>query len=382
MFDHIIYYVHPVSSKSEEFTLGVEEEYQIIHPETRELRSRVQAILPQAQAVLGDQVTPELYRSQIEIGTAVCHQLTQVRQELSHLRRQVIAAADKEGSLIAASGTHPFSHWDEQKLTAKKRYAEIATSYQQLAREQLIFGCHVHVGIPNRELAIQVMNRSRPWLASLLALACNSPFWLGTDTGYASFRTEIWGRWPTAGIPQTFNSWAEYESVIAQLVAVGTISDASKIYWDVRPSSHYNTLEFRVTDVCLTVDEAVMIAGLIRALARTCADEAERFVDSSPVRPEVLRAAHWQAARFGLDDALIDTSAGRSVPARELIEKLLTFVRPALEEYGEWEEVSQLVKAVLKHGTGATRQRKAFAKNENLQDVVDLIVAETAKEGK
>lgn len=369
-----------MSSQSNDFTIGVEEEYQIIHPNTRELRSRVQAILPQAQAVLGDQVTPELYRSQIEIGTAVCQQLTQVRQELSHLRRQVIVAADKEGSRIAASGTHPFSHWDEQKLTAKKRYAEIAASYQQLAREQLIFGCHVHVGIPNRELAIQVMNRARPWLASLLALASNSPFWLGVDTGYASFRTEIWGRWPTAGVPQVFNSWAEYEGVIEQLMAVGAISDASKIYWDIRPSSHYNTLEFRVTDVCLTVDEAVMIAGLIRALARTCADEAERFVEFKPVRPEVLRAAHWQAARFGLDTELIDTLAGRAVPARALIDTLLAFVRPALEEYGEWEEVNRLVKAVFRGGTGAARQRKAYAKSENLQDVVDLLVAETAKE--
>lgn len=365
-------------SKSEEFTIGVEEEYQIIHPDTRELRSRVQAILPQAQAVLGDQVTPELYRSQIEIGTAVCHQLTEVRQELSHLRRQVIAAAEHEGSLIGASGTHPFSHWDQQKLTAKKRYAEIADSYQQLAREQLIFGCHVHVGMPNRELAIQVMNRSRPWLASLLALSTNSPYWLGVDTGYASFRTEVWGRWPTAGVPQVFNSWSDYEQLVAQLVAVGSISDASKLYWDVRPSSHYSTLEFRVTDVCLTVDEAVMVAGLIRALARTCADQAERFVEVKSVRPEILQVAHWQAARFGLDDELIDPSAGRAVPARERIDKLLTFVRPALEEYGEWDEVSHLVKTVLRRGTGAARQRQAFAKQESLQDVVDLIVAETA----
>ena len=369
-----------MSDKSNDFTIGVEEEYQIIHPDTRALRSRVQAILPQAQAVLGDQVTPELYRSQIEIGTAVCDGLAQVRQELTHLRRQVIAAAEQEGSRIAAAGTHPFSHWDEQKLTPKKRYAEIAASYQQLAREQLIFGCHVHVGIANRELAIQVMNRVRPWLASLLALACNSPFWLGVDTGYASFRTELWGRWPTAGVPQTFNSWSEYEHLIGQLVAVGGISDASKIYWDVRPSSHYSTLEFRVTDVCLTVDEAVMIAGLIRALARTCADEAGRFVERNPIRPEVLRAAHWQAARFGLDDQLIDTEAGQAVPARTMIDKLVTFVRPVLEEYGEWDEVSQLVKTVLRRGTGAARQRKAYAKNERLEDVVDLIVAETANQ--
>ncbi|MBC3787544.1 carboxylate-amine ligase [Spirosoma utsteinense] len=368
-----------MSTNGDDFTIGVEEEYQIIHPDTRELRSRVQAILPQAKAVLGDQVTPELYRSQIEIGTSICQTITQVREQLVHLRREVILAAEKEGSRIAASGTHPFSHWNEQKLTVRKRYADIATSYQQLAREQLIFGCHVHVGIANRELAIQVMNRSRPWLASLLALSANSPFWLGVDTGYASYRTQVWGRWPTAGVPQVFGSLAEYEDVVNQLVATGIIDDASKLYWDMRPSTHYNTLEYRVTDVCLTVDEAVLVAGLIRALAKTCAMQAEQFVPVAPIRSEVLRAAHWQASRFGLDGQLIDTTEGRAVPAGTLINKLLTFVRPALEEFGEWYEISGLVKAVLKNGTGAARQREAFAKQESLEDVVDLLVAETAK---
>ena len=369
-----------MATKSEEFTIGVEEEYQIVHPETRELRSRIHAILPQAKAALGDQVTPELYRSQIEIGTAVCQTLTEVRQELTHLRRHVIEAAEAEGSRIVAAGTHPFSHWEDQKITAKKRYEQIATSYQQLAREQLIFGCHVHVGIPNRELAIQVMNRSRPWLASLLALACNSPFWLGVDTGYASFRTELWGRWPTTGVPQVFDSWSEYERVVTELIAIGSIDEASKIYWDIRPSSHYNTLEFRVSDVCPTVDEAVMLAGIIRALARTCADEAERFVEIRHVRPEIIRAAHWQAARFGLEQNLIDTSTNQAIPARALIDKLLTYVRPALEEYGEWDEISTLVKATFKRGNGATRQRKAYTKRERLEDVVDFMIAETAKD--
>ncbi|GAB3492982.1 carboxylate-amine ligase [Spirosoma knui] len=369
-----------MATKSEEFTIGVEEEYQIIHPDTRELRSRVQAILPKAQATLGDQVTPELYRSQIEIGTSICHTVSDVRQELTHLRRHVIEAAEKEGSRIVAAGTHPFSHWENQKITAKKRYEQLATSYQQLAREQLIFGCHVHVGIPNREMAIQVMNRSRPWLASLLALASNSPFWLGVDTGYASFRTELWGRWPTTGVPQVFESWSEYERVVGELIATGIIDEASKIYWDIRPSSHYNTLEFRVSDVCLTVDEAVLLAGLIRALARTCADEAERFVEIRHVRPEILRAAHWQAARFGLEQNLIDTSSSQAIPARAMIDKLLAYVRPALEEYGEWDEVSALVRALFKRGNGATRQRKEYAKRESLEDVVDFMIAETAKD--
>ncbi|WP_234734426.1 carboxylate-amine ligase [Tellurirhabdus bombi] len=365
--------------RQEDFTIGVEEEYQIIHPQTRELRSRAQAILPQAKAAVGDQVTAELYRSQIEIGTPICHTLAEVRQELVHLRRQIIEAARQQGSQIVAGGTHPFSHWEDQKLTRRVRYIEMETSYQQLVREQLIFGYHVHVGIANREIAIQVMNRVRPWLASLLALASNSPFWLGTDTGYTSFRTEIWGRWPMAGNPHVFSSWSEYERLVEDLVKMGSISDGSKIYWDVRPSAHYDTLEFRVTDVCLTIDEAVLIAGLVRALARTCAQEAEEHVEINHVRPEILRAAKWQAARFGLEGDLIDTTGGAAIPARDLIDKLLAYVQPALEAYGEWPEIVRLTDQVFKQGTGAARQRAVYAQHENFEEVVDFMVAETAK---
>ena len=365
---------------TDDFTLGVEEEYQITHPETRELRSRAQRILPDARAAVGDRVTPELYLSQIEIGTPVCRALSDVRAEIARLRGEVIAAAERQGSRIAAAGTHPFSHWENQRVTPKERYLSIATDYQQLAREQLIFGCHVHVGISNRELAIQVMNRARPWLAPLLALAANSPFWLGADTGYASFRTEIWRRWPMSGTPQVFRSRSEYDRLVADLVATGSISDATKIYWDVRPSARFETLEFRITDVCLTVDEAVMVAGLSRALARTCASEAERCVEIRHVRPEVLRAAKWRAARFGLEGELIDPQEGRAVPAAEMVGKFLEYVRAALEEHGEWEEVSALVREVLEKGTGAARQREAYARGgEDLKPVVDFTVAETAR---
>ena len=234
---------------NEPFTIGVEEEYQIVHPATRELRSRAQLILPEANAVLGDEVTPELYQSQIEIATPICHTLADVRAALVRLRGEVIAAAEKYGNRIAAAGTHPFSHWEDQQLTTKARYRGIAAEYQQLASEHLIFGCHVHVGISDREAAIQVMNRARVWLAPLLALAANSPFWLGVDTGYASFRTAIWRRWPMAGTPQIFASRADYDALIDTLVQTGSVSDATKIYWDVRPSAHFETLEFRVTDV-------------------------------------------------------------------------------------------------------------------------------------
>ncbi|HKP71707.1 MAG TPA: carboxylate-amine ligase [Pyrinomonadaceae bacterium] len=366
-------------SDTEQFTIGVEEEYQIVHRETRELRSRALRILPEAKAAVGDSVTPELFLSQIEIGTKVCDTLKDVRAELTLLRREVIAAAGRDGNSIAAAGTHPFSHWEDQELTPKRRYRGIAEEYEQLAREQLIYGCHVHVGINDREAAIQVMNRARLWLAPLLALAANSPYWLGWDTGYASFRTAIWRRWPMSGTPELFRSRAEYDALVAALVATGSVSDGTKIYWDVRPSARFETLEYRVTDVCMTVDEAVMVAGLVRALTRTCHAEVMHDEPLHDVRPELLRAAKWRAARYGLDADLIDVTAGRAVPAAEMIERLLAHLRPALEADGDWEEVSAITRYTLARGNGATRQRQAFARADSFEDVVDLIVAETAK---
>jgi glutamate---cysteine ligase / carboxylate-amine ligase len=364
---------------AEEFTVGVEEEYQIVHAATRELRPRSASVLPEARSKVGDNVQPELYLSQIEIGTPVCRNLSEVRAEIVRLRREVIRAAESDGNCIAAAGTHPFSHWEDQQLTPRVRYVGIAEDYQQLAREHLIFGCHVHVGIRDREAAIRVMNRTRPWLPLMLALAANSPFWLGADTGYASFRTEIWRRWPMAGTPHVFGSRAEYDALVEALVASGGITDATKIYWDVRPSARFETLEFRVTDVCMTVDEAVMVAGLARALARTCYAQAERDEPFAHARPELLRAAKWRAARHGLDAELVDPEAGVLVPAREAVEKFLAFLRRSLEEQGEWDEVSSLVRDTLGRGTGASRQRAAYERNGSLEDVVDLIVGQTAE---
>lgn len=364
---------------NEDFTIGVEEEFQIVDPDTRTLLSRAHKIMPTAQNAAGDAVQFEHFLSQIEIGTPVARSLSELRAELVRLRSEVASAAERSGARIAAAGTHPFSHWGEQKVTPKDRYLEIAEDYAQLSREQLIFGCHVHVGIADRDAAIEVMNRSRRWLAVLLALASNSPYWLGTDTGYSSFRTEIWRRWPMAGTPQTFGSRAEFDALVELLVQTGSITDGTKIYWDVRPSARFETIEFRVTDVCLTVDEAVMIAGLVRGLARTCYDEAVAGTKSVVVRPEVLRAAKWRAARYGLDGELIDLGAMRPAPAASTVDALLAYVRPALEAHGEWDEVSALVAQTLDRGTAARRQREVFARNQRLEDVVDYLVAETAR---
>jgi carboxylate-amine ligase len=368
-----------LASSRADFSIGVEEEYQIVDATTRELRQRAGQLMPHAQRAAGDDVTNELYLSQIEIGTPVCRTLAEVRSELVRLRRAVIEAARREGCRIAAAGTHPFSHWGDQALTPKPRYNELAADFQQLTREQIIFGCHVHVGIADREAAIQVMNRARPWLAAILALSANSPFWLGHDTGYASYRTELFQRFPMTGTPHFFASRAEYDSLVDALVETGIIDDASNIYWDARPSSHVETLEFRVADVCMTVDETVLVAGLARALARACHAHWQEGKPLEPVRPELLRAAKWRASRFGLEGELYDTRARRTVPASKLIEGLLEFVRPWLEEGGEWDEIAGLARRAIARGTGAKRQREALARSGRREDVVDLIIAETER---
>ncbi len=364
---------------ADDFTIGVEEEYQIIHPETRALRQHAREIMPEAFAEVGEEVTNELYLSQIEIGTPVCRTLADVRSHLVRLRRAVIAAAARDGSRIAAAGTHPFSHWDAQSLTPKPRYFGLADNFRQLAREQIIFGCHVHIGISDREAAIRVMNRSRPWLPALLALSGNSPFWLGIDTGFSSYRSELFARFPMTGIPHEFASRAEYDELVATLAATGVIDDGSHIYWDARPSSHVETLEFRVADVCTTIDEAVMIAGLCRALARTCYAEHERGKPMPRIRPELLRAAKFRAARNGLRGDLINVLGQRSEPAGEAVEAFLEFLRPALESAGEWDEVTSRVFETLARGNGADRQRAAYARGGRFEDVVDLILEDTSR---
>src|ERR671938_1879741 len=278
-----------MSARTEEYTFGVEEEYQIIDPETRELIAQGGHVVQRAQQALGEEVAPEVLASQIEVMTRVCRTLAEVRDELLRLRREVIEAAAKEGYRIAAASTHPFSRWQEQQVTPKRRYQNIMKYYQRLSRQQLAFGFHVHIGLGDREAAVHVINRARVWLASMLALSANSPFWEGMDTGYASYRTQVWGRLPTAGPPGPFESLAEYEALVEALVATGVVAEPTKIYWDIRLSERVETVEFRVMDVCSRVNEAVMLAGLARALVRTSHERAERNEPYSKARPELLR---------------------------------------------------------------------------------------------
>ncbi|MDF2440177.1 MAG: glutamate---cysteine ligase / carboxylate-amine ligase [Abditibacteriota bacterium] len=360
--------------------MGVEEEYQIVDPQTRQLR-RGGHVVASAQQEVGQEATSELFQSQIEIGTPICATLGDVRDEIKRLRSAVIEAALTNDVAIVAAGTHPFSSPHDQQVTPKERYLGLAEDFGILGREHFICGCHVHIGINDREAAIQILNRARGWLAPLLAISSNSPFWVGEDTGYNSYRTEVWRRWPMAGSPHPFGNRAEYDALVRTLVGTGAISDETKIYWDMRPADRFETLEFRVADIGLSVDDAVLIAGLCRAIARTCWNDwcrdCERQAMFVPVRPELLRASEWRAARYGLDDELLDVHAGETVPAAELVQRLLNWLRPTLEEFGDWAEIEELAAKVLRDGNGAHRQREVWRRTGKLEAVVDFLIAET-----
>jgi carboxylate-amine ligase len=276
-------------------------------------------------------------------------------------------------------GTHPFSLWQEQMITPKARYLDLVNEFGRLIQEQVIFGCHVHIGLNDRELALEVMQRARLWLSPLLALSANSPYWECEDTHYASYRTGLWWTSPMAGPPPFFSSRSEHDAFIRTLVATHCIEDASRVYWDIRLPERFPTIEFRVMDVCLTLDETVMITGLVRALVRMCHTAALRAEPVSALPVELLKVANWRAARFGLEGELIDVLEQQTVPAPDLIQRFLLVLRPALEANGDWELISRLVLATLQHGNGAMRQRAIYQRSHKFEDVVQYVIAETSR---
>ncbi len=362
------------------FTIGVEEEYQIIDLQTRELASQSSKLVDaNQQDDQPQELLYEMHRCQVEIATGICHTLDDVRRELVESRRAAIAAAQENGLAIAAAGTHPFSQWQDQQTTPKDRYRKLTEDLQQLIRELIIFGCHVHVGISDKDAAVEVVNRSRQWLPALLTLTANSPFWLGNETGYQSYRTELWCRLPTAGPPPRFKSYADYKTTIQQLIDTNITDDPTKIYWDIRLSERYPTVEFRVADVCGTLDEAIVYAGIVRALAQTCYQDFKGDKPYPDVQPKLLKAAMWQAARYGTEGELIDFSTTRSVAAPALIHTLLDYIRPALEGHSDWGFVSQQVESILTKGNSAQRQQQIYQAKGSYQAVVDYLVEQTSQ---
>lgn len=341
-------------------TLGVEEEFQVIDRGTGALVPRSDDLLPVARRHLGGDVTAELNRCQIEVASPICTDLAEVRAALTRARVALDDAGAEIGCGILAVGTHPWSSWRDQEVEdGSPRFREMADRYQRVARQQVICGCHVHVGIQEPDRRIAVMTRLRPWMPVLLALSANSPFWEGDDTGYDSYRVEIWARWPTAGLPPHLEDGGQYHDVVGRLRDAGAIEDATQLYWYLRPSDHYPTLEIRVMDVGMTVDDAVCVAGLSRALVRAALRELDAGEPAAEVPTEVLDAALWRAARYGLGERLVSPTSLTDEPAAEVVDELLGKVGPELDELGDRDEVTGLVERILVDGNGAARQRAA-----------------------
>jgi carboxylate-amine ligase len=362
-----------------DFTIGVEEEYQIVDPKTRSLTARSTSLIETNQdSDVKQEIVHELFQCEVEIATDICHTLDDVRQALVRARTAVITAAQQNGAAIAAAGTHPFSPWQEQEVTPKKRYYALQEDLQQIIKELIILGCHVHVGVEDREMAVQISNRSRIWLPLLLALTANSPFTEGKDTGYDSYRMALWCRLPTAGPPPFFQNHADYQAFIQQLIDAGITDDPTKIYWDIRLSERFPTIEFRMSDVCASIEEAVMLSGIIRALAYTCYQDVVNQQPAIPVKGEMLKAAMWQAARHGLSGELINFATMQSVPATQLLDSFMSYIQPALAHFGDESVVTKEVERIVSKGNSAQRQRQIYEKTESIEAVVDDIVERSA----
>jgi carboxylate-amine ligase len=352
---------------------GVEEEFHIVDLATRRLTGQADRLMGQLPA---DRFSWEMQRSVLEANSRPWAGLTELAEDIAGLRQAAFAAAEPFGLGIVAAGTVPLADPDTLHVTPDPRYEHIRGEYRMLVREQLICSTQVHVDVDDRDLAIAVGRRIAPWLPTLLALSASSPFWLGTDTGYASYRTLIWRRWPTAGALPGFASAAEYDQTITDLIRSGVISDSGMVYFDVRPSAHLPTLELRIGDSCPRLEDVVLLAGLFRALViqETAAEyEGDPPV---PVRPELLQAATWRAARSGLEGDLVDPVTASPVPAGRLVGQLLAGLRPVLESAGDWELVSELARSAMARGSSAARQRAARGSG-GLRRVVDTLIAET-----
>ncbi len=359
-------------------TLGIEEEYQIIDPETRELRTYSTEPRSGDHLIL-DEVKPELHQSMVEIGSRVCRTPQEVRGELVRLRGMVMDLAARNGLVIAAAGTHPFSLWTKQEITPLERYAGVKQDLQDLAQQLLIFGTHIHVGIEDRDFLIEAMNVSRYLLPHVLALSTSSPFWQGRRTGLKSYRSIIFRNFPRTGVPPILRSHAEFDEVLGTLVRTGSIPDGSKIWWDARPHHAYPTLEFRVCDVCTRVEEAVCIAAILQAIVAKIWKLRRDNLTFRLYPQSLIDENKWRAVRFGIDGKLIDFGREQELPARELISEMLEwFVDDVLDELGSRREVEYAFK-IMRDGTSADRQLAVYDETRDLRTVVDRLVSETAE---
>jgi len=364
------------SDMAHRFTIGVEEEFQIIDPTTWELRSHVSELIAAGTPSLGDQIKQEMHQSIVEVGTRVCNDVAELRSEMVRVRCELADAAESVGLAVAAAGTHPFAQWVDQVITPGERYEAIVHELQQLARSLLIFGMHVHVAMPDRHTTIDIMNAARYFLPHLLALSTSSPFWAGRDTGLKSYRTAVFRRFPRTGVPDHFGSWGEYDNYVNLLVDLHCIDNGKKIWWDLRPHPTFGTLEFRVCDVPTRVEETIALAAVIQAIVVKLHRLYTKNMGFRLYRRTLIEENKWRAARWGLDGKLIDFGKREEVPMRDLALELLEFVDDVVDELNSRREV-EYIRTILRDGTSADRQLRVYKETGDLKKVVQHVVQET-----
>ena len=359
------------------FTIGIEEEYQTIDPQTRDLRSHIHAeIIAKGKMRMEERVKAEMHQSVVEVGTRVCRDVKEAREDVKRLRREMIGLAKENGLLLAAGATHPFSDWRTQEIYPDERYHTLVEELKTVARSNLIFGLHVHVGVEDRETSVHLMNSARYFLPHLLALSANSPFWLGMNTGLKSYRCKVFDKFPRTNIPDTFASWAEYEGFVNLLIKTNCIDNAKKVWWDIRPHPFFSTLEFRVCDIPMRLDETVALAALMQATVAKLYKLHSQNQTYRIYSRALIMENKWRASRWGIDGKLIDFGKQVEVPERDLILEYLDFVDDVVDELNCREEVNY-IHEILENGTGADRQLKVFQETNDLKHVVDFMVEET-----
>ncbi len=366
-----------IASSRPSLSIGIEEEYQTVDPVTRDLKSHIHAeILQKGRMLMAERVKPEMHQSVVEIGTGVCSNIQEAKDEIRSIRSQIITLARQNGLRLSAGGTHPFALWSKQEIYPDDRYRVIVEDLKMVARANLIFGLHVHIGVEDRETAIQLMNSARYFLPHLLALSANSPFWLGMDTGLRSYRCKVFDKFPRTNIPDIYQSWSEFENYVNLLIHTNCIDNAKKIWWDIRPHPYFPTLEFRVCDMPMRLEETIAIAALCQAIIAKLYQLHERNLSFRHYSRSLLMENKWRAARYGLDGKMIDFGKQTEVPARDLIAEILEFVDDVVGELGSQAEISY-VRRILENGNGATRQLRVFNETRDLKRVVDYMIEET-----
>lgn len=360
----------------EELTIGIEEEYQIIDPNSRELTSYITEFLDKGAVLFRDQVKPEFLQSQVEIGSHVCRNIREARQEIIRLRGIVAEIADKHNRKIIAAGTHPFSRWQDQLITDRDRYKGLLDAMKIVAQRLLIFGMHIHVGIPDPNLRIDIMNQMTYFIPHIFALSTSSPFWMGQNTGLKSYRAVIFEDLPRTGLPQYFDSADQYDRYVQTLIKTECIDDATKIWWDIRPHPKFPTLEFRMCDCVTKIDEVVAIAALIQAVVAKLIQLRKLNQTWRLYRPGLIAENKWRAVKDGVDSKLIDFGKEEQVPLRLLMGELLELIDDVVDPLGTRQEIEH-IRTILKEGSSADRQLRTYYETNDLKAVADQLAEET-----